>query len=379
MKNKKNKFSFKVKGHKNILSKHKTTLEFTQDENLTLKGDCILGVNANKDFSEIKNSISGLKDGNKIIVNIVSSKKDLKHQDILSGHYNDLFESNKEMVMRKSDFKDKRTLMINSSKAAIDVDRKIVRNLQKSISDATISIKKANIKNIVFDFDNTLEEWQQYEDDADLFLSEIAIEKFGMNIKKEDFAKQFRISKEKFIAKRSKPKYYGRDVWLKDTLKKFNVKFKNPDVELLTSLYWDYIIKRVKLFPGVKPLLSSLSKKYKLFMLSDSDGNVEVKNRRIDKFDIRKYFTKVYTSDDSGWNKPQPKFYEWFIKKTRINPHETISVGDHPETDLVTSKSLGMSTVWLKKGQYAKESKYGYVDYEINEIVELKQILKKFE
>ena len=378
MENKKNKFSFKVKGHKNTLSKHKTTLEFTRDEDLTLKGDCILGVNANKNFSEIKNSISSLKDGNKIIVNIISLGKNSKYQDILSGHYNGTFESNKEMVIRKSDFKDKRTLMINSNKAAIDVDRKIVKILQKNVSDATVSIKKANIKNIIFDFDNTLEEWQQYEDDADLFLSEIAIEKFGMNIKKWDFAKQFRISKEKFIAKRSKPKYYGRDVWLKDALRKFNAKFKNPDIELLTSLYWDYIIKRVKLFSGVKPLLSSLSKKYKLFVLSDSDGNIEVKNRRIDKFDIRKYFTKIYTSDDSGWNKPQPKFYEWFLEKTRINPHETISVGDHPETDLITSKLLGMSTVWLKKGQYAKESKYGYVDYEIDDITDLKEIMLKF-
>jgi hypothetical protein len=35
-------------GHKNVLATHKTTLEFTKDDYLTKKGDCILAINLDK-------------------------------------------------------------------------------------------------------------------------------------------------------------------------------------------------------------------------------------------------------------------------------------------------------------------------------------------
>ena len=49
--------SFFCFGHKNILAKHRNTLEFTKDKDLTLNGDCIVGVNANFDLKEINHLI----------------------------------------------------------------------------------------------------------------------------------------------------------------------------------------------------------------------------------------------------------------------------------------------------------------------------------
>ena len=45
-------FQFPCYGHENILSTHKTTIEFTKDSELTLDGDCILGIKA--DFNSIR-------------------------------------------------------------------------------------------------------------------------------------------------------------------------------------------------------------------------------------------------------------------------------------------------------------------------------------
>ena len=42
-------------GHKNVLAKHKTTLEITKDDHLTPQGDCIVAVSADrgpKEFSK---------------------------------------------------------------------------------------------------------------------------------------------------------------------------------------------------------------------------------------------------------------------------------------------------------------------------------------
>ena len=40
-------------GHPNIVANHKTTLEFTKEKHLSPKGDCIVGINANKSIKEI--------------------------------------------------------------------------------------------------------------------------------------------------------------------------------------------------------------------------------------------------------------------------------------------------------------------------------------
>ena len=40
-------------GHPNVQSLHPRTIEITKDKNLTLKGDCIIGVNANKSCKDL--------------------------------------------------------------------------------------------------------------------------------------------------------------------------------------------------------------------------------------------------------------------------------------------------------------------------------------
>ena len=47
-------YSFNCYGHENITARHKTTLEFTKDEDLSLKGDCIVGVKAGFQLNKIK-------------------------------------------------------------------------------------------------------------------------------------------------------------------------------------------------------------------------------------------------------------------------------------------------------------------------------------
>ena len=133
-------YSFIAMGHENVTSLHKSTFEITTDKTLTLKGDCIIGVKSNvtlKDLPEdLKKQIQ--TDNEKIelfletdnysdkIIGYGSSKLTLDHPT--------------DMVCRKSDFTCSRTLMINSNKAAKDLDKKLVNEL-KNGSELKITIK----------------------------------------------------------------------------------------------------------------------------------------------------------------------------------------------------------------------------------------------
>jgi hypothetical protein len=137
------KIEIPFKGHKNILSLHKKTIEITKDCNLTVNGDCIVGINSSfacinlpekfkkkiqNPNTEIKFSI--LTDEHSFIIHGMGSEK------LTLEHPNDI-------VLRKSAFTCSRTIAIKCDKASDDIPRKIVKKLQdpKTSGKLIIEIK----------------------------------------------------------------------------------------------------------------------------------------------------------------------------------------------------------------------------------------------
>jgi len=124
------KIEIPFKGHKNILSLHKKTIEITKESKLTISGDCIIGIGADlscKDLPEkfkkkVQNSdseiIFTIKAGDySFSVHGNGSKKlTLKHPN--------------DIVLRKSAFTCSRTIAINCDKASDDIPRSMIKVLQ---------------------------------------------------------------------------------------------------------------------------------------------------------------------------------------------------------------------------------------------------------
>ena len=122
-------FKIKAKGHENVLSLHKSTFEITKDKDLSLAGDCIIGLDIDKsmeDFPEdFKEKLAN--DDTKVIVELKTPKasdtiEGYGHHDLTLSHPTDI-------VCRKSTFVCSRTLMIKSNKAAIDLNRDLIKDL----------------------------------------------------------------------------------------------------------------------------------------------------------------------------------------------------------------------------------------------------------
>jgi len=121
---------FTAQGHRNISARHKTTLEFTKDDYVTPTGDCIVGINA--DFKVPKQDLGRIR----IIIECDG------HREEIVALHNPGFDSH-EMVIRKSDFLDKRTFAIKADKAACDLGRQMVGCMARGCS---ISIKITTIQ-----------------------------------------------------------------------------------------------------------------------------------------------------------------------------------------------------------------------------------------
>jgi len=118
----------KAYGDPNIRATHKTTIEITKDDHLTERGDCILGIRADRGLKDIKNFLDSHK-GKKLIVEFTVD--DLS--DRVTGYLDPRlsFLDARDIVIRKSSYICKRTLMINADKSAAEIDRSIVRKLRE--------------------------------------------------------------------------------------------------------------------------------------------------------------------------------------------------------------------------------------------------------
>lgn len=125
--------SFTISGNNNLLAAHRTTLEFTKENHLTRKGDCILGINATFSLDEIKQK---LKKGK---IKIIIETKN--HQDELTAEYNPLFNHQEQMVIRTSNYLDGRTFAIHATKAAKNIKRELIEELKSEDSRGKVTIK----------------------------------------------------------------------------------------------------------------------------------------------------------------------------------------------------------------------------------------------
>ena len=120
---------FTAFGHKNILGTHPTTIEFTKEKELSLNGNCIVGVNSDFNLKEIKDFIAKKKSKCGFSVKITIEVNGIK-EDII-GILNPNFNDDKEIVIRKSDFVSKRTLVFGADKGALDLKRELIRFIKK--------------------------------------------------------------------------------------------------------------------------------------------------------------------------------------------------------------------------------------------------------
>ncbi len=133
----------RARGHPNVRATHRTTLEVTKDRELTPRGDCIIGVGADKSVADLNEDLKRwLKSGRAIRVEIVLPDYGLKDELIAFGSSKLTFKHERDVVIRKSDYVCDRTLAIRSNKSARDIDREIVELLKDEKTELILIIEK---------------------------------------------------------------------------------------------------------------------------------------------------------------------------------------------------------------------------------------------
>ena len=128
-------------GHENIQATHKTTLEFTKEENLSKKGECIVTVTANKALADLNAEFKENLRKPQAKLSITIEVSGLIEQISAYGSPQLILTHPTDIVIRKSDYVCNRTLAIHADKAAQDLPRDFVEKLKNPSQKVKITFK----------------------------------------------------------------------------------------------------------------------------------------------------------------------------------------------------------------------------------------------
>ncbi|MGB9758624.1 MAG: DUF371 domain-containing protein [Thermoproteota archaeon] len=129
-------------GHENIRATHHSTLEVTTENYLTKKGDCIIGIRANKSAFSLSSKTKDFLRHNLSTLKVVIEVGEQSDSFVCHGSDKLSFLSETSMVFRKSKYVDDRTVGVLCNKAASDIDRRIVAKLKNSSCELVIKFFK---------------------------------------------------------------------------------------------------------------------------------------------------------------------------------------------------------------------------------------------
>jgi uncharacterized protein len=117
-------------GHPMVRSLHRNPIEVTRDPHLTIRGECIIGVKADKGLSDLSSDVrdSIRSEGSRVLLTIEVPPNSFVVN--ATGGAALTLESPHEMVIRKSLYVSPRTLALNADAAAKDLPRKMVETLR---------------------------------------------------------------------------------------------------------------------------------------------------------------------------------------------------------------------------------------------------------
>lgn len=109
--------------------------------------------------------------------------------------------------------------------------------------------------------------------------------------------------------------------------------------------YRSYFGQAHRLLPGVKDTLK-FARKQGYYLTILSNGEKFMQRHRLKLAGILNYFDLVVTSEEAHYQKPDPRAFDYFFKRTQIDPTHTILFGDGLQSDILGAQQYGLASIW---------------------------------
>lgn len=240
-----------------------------------------------------------------------------------------------------------------------------------------------HIRTVVFDFIGTLTSVNGYSLEASTLKLHKAIVDAGFGVSEKNFLEAYGQAHEKYrIIRYQELVEVTNAVWISDALNHLGFKTDPEDARLkiAVNVFFEDYLNSLELNPCAKQLLSQLSKRYKLGLISNFTY-APVIYAALRRLGINRFLNAVLVSEDVGWRKPNKKIFEEALRRLGAKSEETVYVGDSPLEDIGGAAATGMKTVFVPSQFYTLENLYESKkrpDLIATDICELHKIFPEF-
>lgn len=205
-----------------------------------------------------------------------------------------------------------------------------------------------DIKGIIFDYGGTLDTnsrhwsevlWSKYEE-------------YHVPVGKADFREAY-VYGERTLARIPlvKPEDNFHDVLCIKTKLQMEYLIEQGKLEQTDAM--EYAVKIadscyqyvLSVLEKTRPVVQSLSRKYKLVLVSNFYGNIR---SVLKDFELDDFFSDVIESSVVGVRKPDPAIYRLGVEVLKLPAENVLVVGDSFSKDMVPAKAVGCKVAWLK-------------------------------
>ena len=226
---------------------------------------------------------------------------------------------------------------------------------------------KTKLKGVIFDLDNTLLDFMQMKEFAVKAAIKGMIEA-GLQIDEKLSYNQIISIYEEFGWENQKV----FDVFIEKQIGRVEHKYLAAGI----VAYRRAREANLMAYPNVNKTLMALAKLgIKLGVVSDAPSREAW--MRIYYLNLYHYFDAVVTFDDTGERKPSEKPFKVCLEKLKLNPNQTIMIGDWPERDVVGAKKIGMKTAFAQYGDTFGTTNSG-ADWDLKNIYQLVLIINEW-
>lgn len=139
------------------------------------------------------------------------------------------------------------------------------------------------------------------------------------------------------------------------------------------KLYMEYLADASFLYPNSVELIETLSKSYRLAIVTN--GLTLVQDKRIRKSIIANFFETIVISEEILISKPNPEIFEHTLKNIKhTDKSKVLMIGDSLTSDIQGGINFGIDTCWYNPNKIINKTSIKPT-YEISNFNDLKSLL----
>ncbi|MFG0933114.1 MULTISPECIES: YjjG family noncanonical pyrimidine nucleotidase [Staphylococcus] len=201
-------------------------------------------------------------------------------------------------------------------------------------------------KNIFIDFDDTLVDFH----DAEAYAFFNLTKHYQLHTTRHDLETFMKVNQSHWEA-------FQNNLLTKDEVlsKRFEAYFDLHALKV-NGVEADHIFRDelanapIKYFPKTLETLEKLKEQHNLYIVTN--GVLETQERRIGKTPFGQLFDGVFVSEQTGYQKPMPEFFDFVFNEIGEDKrNNAIIIGDSLTSDILGGKNANIETCWFNPRQ----------------------------